>query len=118
MIGGLFQNDQGATLIKKVMRTESAWERMRGLLGRPVLHQSEALWITPGNSVHSLFMTYPIDLIYLDRQLRVIKIIAGMNPWRLSAGWGSHSVIELISGSLKTLEISVGSQLVWQPCAR
>ena len=117
MICGQIQSSQGTPLIEKVMRTDSMWERMRGLLGRPRLNDSEALWITPCNSVHSLFMGYPLDLIYLNRQLTVIKIIDQMKPWRLSAGPRAHSVLELAAGNAATLGIATGATLVWQPCA-
>ena len=116
MICGRIENEKGVPLIDKVMRTESAWERMRGLLGQPPLQSSEALWITPCNSVHSLFMTYPLDLIYLNRRLTVVKIINRLKPWRLSARPRAHSVIELTAGSAASLGIATGTDLVWLPC--
>ncbi len=117
MICGQLQTDLGTPLIDKVKRTESAWERMRGLLGRAPLQPEEALWIAPCNSVHSLFMGYPLDLIFLDRQLTVIKIINNLNPWRFSAAVGAHSVVELAANTVANLNISKGSRLAWQPCA-
>lgn len=117
MIHGQFFSDQGELLITDAMRTESALERMRGLLGRSPLQGSEALWITPCNSVHSLFMGYPLDLVYLNRRLSVVKIIERMKPWRFSARPAAHSVIELAAGGATTVGITTGTQLVWQPCA-
>ncbi|MEL0082696.1 MAG: DUF192 domain-containing protein [Gammaproteobacteria bacterium] len=116
MIRGRIENDNGESLINQVSRTESVWERMRGLLARPALSESEALWITPCNSVHSFFMQYSLDLVYLNRRQAVVKVVTDLPPGRFSAALGAHSVVELASGAVETLGISVGTQLVWRPC--
>ena len=116
MTKGQFQSDQGQPLINQVVRTDSAWERLRGLLGRPQLQSGNGLWITPCNSVHCFFMGYPIDLVYLDQQQTIIKTVAEVKPWGVSACLKAKSVIELTAGTITTLGLNPGTNLVWQPC--
>jgi len=116
LTSGQFQSNQGQPLISQVMRTDNAWERLRGLLGRPQLQVDDALWISPCNSVHCFFMSYPIDLVYLDQHQAVIKTVADLHPWRFSACLKARSVIELAAGTIAKLGIAPGTSLVWQPC--
>ena len=95
------------------MRTESLWERTRGLLGRKALGVNEALWITPCNSVHSVGMSYALDLVYINKQQEVIKLVQGLRPLRVSAALRAHSVIELRAGEVARLGINVGDVLQW-----
>src|ERR1700761_7167627 len=81
----------------EVARTAAA--RRRGLLGRSRLEAGEGLWLVPCESVHTFFMRFAIDLIYLDRQLRVKKCCTAVVPWRMSLCLSAHSVIELAAGS-------------------
>jgi uncharacterized membrane protein (UPF0127 family) len=85
--------------------TESAWERMRGLLPRKRLAEGEGLWISPCTSIHTFFMRFPIDAAFLDKGGRVIAVYAGLKPWRLS---GIHlraaGVLEAGAGALSGLK--------------
>ncbi|SRR5579875_601166 len=73
--------------------------RRRGLLGRAGLEPGGGLWIVPCESVHTFFMRFPIDLVYLDRQNRVRKVRHAVGPWRLSLCLTAHSVLELPAGT-------------------
>jgi uncharacterized protein len=75
--------------------------RRKGLLGRNGLGAGEGLWIVPCESVHTFFMRFPIDLVYLDRKNRVRKVRHAVGPWRISACFTAHSVIELPAGSVR-----------------
>lgn len=79
----------------------SAGARLKGLLGRAALPEGEALLIAPCTSIHTLFMRFPIDVLFVDRRGRVVRAIERMAPWRatrlyLSAQW----VAELPAGTL------------------
>lgn len=76
--------------------------RRKGLLGRDGLGQGEGLWIVPCESVHTFFMRFPIDLVYLDRNHRVRKVRSAVGPWRMSACFTAHSVLELPTGVIRT----------------
>lgn len=93
--------------------TQTAMERMRGLLWRPALVSGEALWITPCNSIHCWFMRYAIDAVYVDGEGWVLKCAANIKPWRMSACWQAAGVIELVAGEVERLGIEVGDQLAF-----
>ena len=75
--------------------------RRKGLLGRTGLEPGGGLWIVPCESVHTFFMRFPIDLVYLDRKNRVRKVRHAVGPWRLSACLTAHSVLELPAGTAR-----------------
>jgi uncharacterized membrane protein (UPF0127 family) len=75
-------------------------KRNKGLLGRERLSPGEGMWILPCAAVHTFWMHFSIDLIYLDRKNRIQKLSSGVPPWRLSACLWAHSVIELPSGTI------------------
>jgi len=88
------------------------WSRLVGLLGRSSLAPGEALLIEPCSSVHTAFMRFTIDVVYLDRERRVIKVVPRMAPFRASALWrGGHAVVELPAGSIENTATGVGDQL-------
>ena len=73
--------------------------RRKGLLGREGLAPGEGLWIRPCEAVHTIGMRFAIDLVYLDRKMRVRKVRNKVGPWRLSACMVAHSVLELPAGT-------------------
>ena len=77
----------------------SSWRRMRGLLGRPTLARGRGLLIAPCQGVHTLGMTYPIDVVHLDPNGVVRKVLHAVRPWRLGPlVWRSRFVLELPAG--------------------
>lgn len=93
--------------------TETAAERMRGLLGSECLPQGCAMWIAPCNSVHCWFMAYVIDVLYLNKRGGIVKTVEGLKPWRISACFGAASVIELAQGEVARLGLQVGDEVRW-----
>lgn len=86
-------------------------ERRKGLLGRSSLSPGEGLWIVPCESVHTFFMKFPIDLIYIDRKKQVKKVRSNVHPWRLSACLSAHSIIELPAGTISGSQTMPGDKL-------
>ena len=84
------------------------WARLRGLLGYKTLPAGHGLWLRPCNSVHCWFMRFAIDVIYLDKQQRVLQIRAQLRPWQLSLCWPVNSVIEMSAGECQRLNITAG----------
>src|ERR1035441_6455998 len=80
----------------------SGSRRSKGLLGRSRLAPGEGLWILPCEAVHTFFMQFPIDLVYLDRKNRIRKLSSAVPPWRLSACFSAHSVLELVPGTIRS----------------
>jgi uncharacterized protein len=89
----------------------SGAKRSKGLLGRRGLPPGGGLWIIPCESVHTFFMHFPIDLIYIDRKYRVRKIAKCVVPWRLSACLSAHSVLELPVGTIQDSKTEAGDIL-------
>jgi len=89
----------------------SGAKRNKGLLGRKLLTPGEGMWIVPCESVHTFFMQFPIDLIYLDREHRIRKLRSGVPPWRLSACLSAHSVLELPAGTINNTNTKPGDKL-------
>lgn len=89
----------------------SVLPRLRGLLGREGLAAGHGLWIRPCNAVHCCFMRFAIDVLYLDREQRVIRIHAKLAPWRFSVCWQATSVVELAAGEALRLGIEPGDHV-------
>lgn len=113
MIAGHLFRD-GSDLSLAIDCTESALERMKGLLGKDEPRSGWGLWIKPCNSVHTFFMRYGLDVVYLDRHGRVLKTVAHLTPWRLSLCLRAHSVVELKQGSVEQFGIKKGDQWTWR----
>lgn len=100
------------TLIAQLEIAETFGARAKGLLGRKSLAEDRALWITRSNSVHTFFMKFAIDLVFLDRHLKVRKTYSRVRPGRLILPvWSAASVIELAGGFLERNPLSIGEQL-------
>jgi uncharacterized membrane protein (UPF0127 family) len=72
--------------------------RMRGLIGRRGLPAGEGLLLSPAPAIHTAFMRFPIDALFLDRDLRVLKVVERLRPWRIASERRAHSVLELPAG--------------------
>ncbi len=95
----------------RVEKADTPATRSKGLLGRESLAQDEGLWIVPCPMIHTFFMKFAIDVLFLDKSLKVVRVIEGLKPWRVSP-WvlRAHSVLELAGGSLKG-SVAVGDVL-------
>ena len=99
----------------RVYEASSFLARARGLLGSDRLQADEALWIRPCSSVHTIGMRYPIDVLFLDRQQRVVGLNEHLRPLRFAANGRAHSTLELLAGTAATVGIRRGSQLEQVP---
>jgi uncharacterized membrane protein (UPF0127 family) len=90
---------------------DSGPKRNKGLLGRECLSLGEGLWIIPCQAVHTFGMRFPIDLVYLDRKKRIIKLRSEAPPGRLSACLSAHSVLELPTGTIRATQSQLGDAL-------
>ena len=88
------------------------WERMRGLLGTSGMSSQQGLWIHRCNSIHTFFMKYPIDVVFLNQDLQVQEVRGSVEPNRLVLPiWGASSVVELKAGLADQLQIRKGDSL-------
>ncbi len=84
-----------------------------GLMGRSAMSEDDALLIDYCGSVHTFFMRFPIDLVYFDRDFIVVKTVESVPPWRVSVAARARNTLELASGRIRELGISIGQQLNW-----
>ena len=111
-------NSARATVIATNLEVaDNGPKRNKGLLGRDGLAPGEGLWIVPCESVHTFFMRFPIDLIYLDRKNKVKKVRESVGPWRLSACLSAHSIIELPAGTIRNTRTERGDVLEFSPAS-
>ena len=89
----------------------SPLKRMRGLLGRRGLESGEGLLLRPAASVHTFFMHFAIDVVFLSRDGEVLKVADRVPPWRTAAAKGAKAVVELPAGEAGRRGIRVGTAI-------
>jgi uncharacterized protein len=109
-----FNETKKVAVARSTRRASSLWSRCVGLLGTASLTDQQALWLTPCQSIHTLFMRFPIDVAFLD-QNGIILAQQTLPPWRLS-GWHrqARSVLELRAGLLQATQTQVGDRIIFK----
>jgi uncharacterized membrane protein (UPF0127 family) len=90
---------------------DTSLKRRTGLLKHERLQDGAGLWIVPCGGVHTVLMRFVIDVIYLDRNQRVRKIVCELAPWRLSYCLLAHSALEFPAGYINRSGTRKGDQL-------
>jgi uncharacterized membrane protein (UPF0127 family) len=102
------------TLADRALIADNSKTRKTGLLKHDRLERGEGLWITPCEGIHTVGMKFPIDVLFLDKKRKVVKIRAAMPRWRMAASLFAHSVLELPSGTAQATRTSSGDQLEFE----
>jgi uncharacterized protein len=102
---------RGVLIGSDIRTAETSAERRTGLLKHARLDEGSGLWIVPCEAVHTFFMKFAIDLIYLDRKRRVRGTVRALRPWRMSICLPAHSVIELPPGTIDRTNTQKGDYL-------
>ena len=109
-----FNRTRQAPLATSLAVADTHWSRLRGLLGLAVddFRHGAGLWITFCRGVHTLGMGFPIDVLYLDRGMRVVRIQSDVRPWRLTPVLRhAASVLELPCGTAAETNTAVGDTI-------
>ena len=106
------RRENGTIVCERCLLAETALTRMKGLLGRRYLPSGDGILLKPASSVHMAFMRFSIDAVFLDRDMRVVKVAADLRPWRVAASRGAKSVLEIASGEAARRGLSVGDRLI------
>lgn len=113
----IFRNTtRDTTLSERTRVADTTVSRMVGLLSSKGLAEGEGLWIQPCNSIHTWFMRFTIDALFLDKENRVVKSVERMKPWRLT--WIARraiGVLELPEGCIAKTGTMVGDTLAREP---
>jgi len=102
-------------LMTKGRLADTFWLRLRGLLGAAPLKPEEGLILAGEKSIHTLFMTFPIDVVYVDKDYRVIRTDPDMVPYRIGPFVAKSAyVLELLAGTIAHTATQVGDQLLFE----
>lgn len=101
-------------LAQKVQTASSFFTRLKGLVGTSDLKPSQALWIVPCSGIHTWFMKFPIDVIFVTKTLKLVAVFENIAPYRMvHPPWfcGTHSVFEFKTPALKQFKLKARDQL-------
>src|SRR5436190_6037330 len=101
----------GEVVCDRCLIAESPWLRTKGLLGRADLPEGEGILLRPASSIHMAFMRFPIDAVFLARDLTVLKVVRDLAPWRMAARLRAHAVLELPAGTCARSGVREGDRL-------
>ena len=107
------RREDGRIICEHVKIADTYARRTVGLLGRKTLPPGEGVVLRPSFSIHTFFMRFPIDLIFLDQDLVAIKIAEHVHPFRTSSCRGAREVVELAAGECARRGLSVGDRVAW-----
>jgi uncharacterized protein len=89
--------------------------RRTGLLKHESLEEGHALIIAPSNAIHTFWMRFAIDIAFVTREGRVVKVCSTVVPWRIAVAWRGYAVIELAAGALSLSDTQRGDVLQVTP---
>jgi uncharacterized protein len=101
----------GEAVCERLVVADNPLTRLKGLLGRAGLEPTEGLLIKSTSAIHTCFMRFPIDALFLDRDLNVVGIESDLRPWRFAGRRGAKIVIELAAGEGRRRGIQLGDRL-------
>lgn len=108
----IINKSRAVPLASEVIVADRPFSRLKGLLGRDSLNKGEALIIKPCNSIHTFFMRFPIDVLFIDKGNKVIKAVCGIKPFRISGIYiRACFAIELPSGVILESSTSQGDEI-------
>jgi len=112
---------RGTVLCERLEHAVTARERSRGLLGRQNLEPGAGMLfaasrLTPFLWMHMFFMRFPIDIVFLNRDGKVLKIDHRLPPWRVSSlVFGTRQALEIAAGSAELSQTQAGDQIILEP---
>jgi len=102
---------RGGVVCEHAIVADGPLLRLRGLMGRRELPQGVGMLLRPAPAIHSAFMRFAIDALFLDADLLVLRAVDELRPWRVAAQRGAHAVLELTAGERSRRGVEVGDRL-------
>jgi uncharacterized membrane protein (UPF0127 family) len=112
MTRALRRAGDGRVLCERCRIADTFWLRFRGLMLRGEVHADEGMVFERTGSIHMFFMRVPLDVLFCDRELRVLKVVQELKPWRTAGARGATVTIELAAGAAAGVEIGDRLELV------
>ena len=107
------RREDGRVVCERCVVADRAHRRMRGLLGRRGLRPGEGMVLRPAWNVHTAFMRFPIDVVFLDSDQVVVRLERAVAPWRTVSCRGAREVVELTAGECERRGLEVGDRVAW-----
>jgi uncharacterized membrane protein (UPF0127 family) len=105
------EDERGRVVCERCVLADRPLSRLRGLMGRRRLAPGHGLLLRPSPSIHTCFMRFPIDAVFLDRELRVVSVRSRLAAWRFAGQRGARSVLELPAGEAARRGVVPGARL-------
>lgn len=102
---------RGTVVCERACLADSPLRRMRGLMWRRDLPATEGMLLRPAPAIHSAFMRFSFDALFLDSDLQVLRVVDELRPWRIAGQRGAHAVLELAAGERDRRGVEVGDRL-------
>src|SRR5919197_5495625 len=114
----LRREDDGRVVCEHCVVADTTLRRLRGLLGRRELRPGDGLVLRPGWSIHTAFLFFPIDVVFVNADQVVVKVVRNLKPWRASTCRGARDVVELAAGEAARRGIKAGDRVAWAALPR
>jgi uncharacterized protein len=109
----VFNQTRESFLTFGVSKADNHFTRLKGLLGRLRLRSDEGLWVIPSRGIHTIGLLFPIDLIYLDAEQKVVDVVEHLGTFRIGPfRIESASVLELPTRTIYSSQTQIGDQLL------
>lgn len=105
------RSSDGTVVCERCEIPKSSFTRARGLLGRSGLEPGSGMLIDAAPSVHMFFMRFPIDVVFLDRDWKVVRVVHRLRPWRVAGARRAVAALELPAGAAAEAGIEEGDML-------
>ena len=107
------RREDGRVVADSVVVADSAMRRLRGLLGKGDLPSGHGVLLRPAWSIHTAFMRFPIDVVFLDADQIVVKIVPSLSPFKTASCRGAREIVELRAGECERRGLALGDRVAW-----
>ncbi|MFA6236989.1 MAG: DUF192 domain-containing protein [Bacteriovorax sp.] len=107
----ILKDQSGEMICQNMVVAKQLFDRMKGLMFSEKLPDCDGFLIAPCNSIHTFFMLYKLDVLFLDKNFQVVKAVYDLSPWRITwIYFRAHQVLEMKAGTMKK-NLKNGEQL-------
>ncbi len=108
----IINQTKNTILAEDVIMADTPLKRIKGLLGRKEFKKGQAIILRPCNSIHTFFMRFPIDVLFVNREFKVIGLKSCVKPWRISPiYWRAKFAVELPCGVILEFRTSLDDEI-------
>ncbi len=109
----LLNDNEAGQQVLNICVAETFFTRLKGLLGTASLTDNQGMLLRNCNSVHMVGMRYALDIVYLNSEGRILKLVENLQPWRASICWAAQDTLEVKAGTISRTKWQIGEYLRW-----